>query len=282
MRPKKVQILTLLITAAAVFSLLVFPFLLLDRPTITYFPDNPRISFVTAATHLEFIPENQLLRMRTASETKERNDLMQDFSLLYRNNQLVAIVNRWQKNVRQLSSSKELDMLPGFYVGLTVHQAEQHIDQSIFGKEQLSQDYLMAIKTNGSFHLYREPRTPEEANRLSKYTRELGVSREQMLRRAAAQYGFQVSDYRVIPLDALTGDSLTHIFPFGKEKAERITGQLWEGLYKNYVRGIQLTQTQAESPLGSTMPLLLVAQDHMLIIFETANQQIMLLKQNFS
>ncbi|MCO7128307.1 hypothetical protein NIE88_21505 [Sporolactobacillus shoreicorticis] len=282
MRLKRVQILTLLITAAAVFSLLIFPFLLLDRPTITYFPEHPRIQYVTTATHLAFVPENQLLRLQTASETKERNELMQDFSLLYRNNQLVAILNRWQKNVSELSASKELDMSPGFYVGLTVHQAERHIDHSIYGKEQLSQDYLMAVKTNGTYHLYREPKTTDEANQLSQYTRELGESRNKTLRRAAARYGFQLSDYRVVPLDALTGESFTHIFPFGREKAERITGQLWEGLYKNYVRGIQLAQAQSESPLGSTMPLLLIAQDHMLIVFETANRQTVLLKQNFS
>jgi hypothetical protein len=282
MRTKKVQFLTLLIAAVTIFTLFIFPHLLMDRPTITYFPENPRIRYVKAETNLNIQPEDKIMRLHVSSQTNETNDLMQDFSLLYRNNRLVSILNRWQKNTRQLSSSKELELSSGFYTALSVHQAERHIDQSIYGKEQLSQDFLMVVPSNGSFRAFREPKSTVEANQLSNYTRELDTSRRELLRKAAERYEFRLSDYRVVPLDALTGESVSRIFPFEEKKSERITGQLWEGLYKNYVRGIQLTQGQHVQALGSTMPLLLIAQDHMLIIIETATRQIVLLRQNFS
>jgi hypothetical protein len=282
MRTKEVQVLTLLIAAVTIFTLFIFPSLLMDRPTITYFPENPRIRYVKAETNLNIRPEGQIMSLHVSSQTNETNDLMQDFSLLYRNNRLVSILNHWQKNTRQLSSSKELELSSGFYSALSVHQAERHIDQSIYGKEQLSQDFLMVVPSNGSLHAFREPKSTVEANQLSSYTRELDTDRRELLRKAAEQYGFRLSDYRVVPLDALTGESVSRIFPFEEKKSERITGQLWEGLYKNYVRGIQLTQGQRVQALGSTMPLLLIAQDHMLIIIETATHQIILLRQNFS
>jgi hypothetical protein len=273
---------SLIAIGTAIFVLLILPVLLQVQPSITYFPEHARLRYIAAETKLRAIPQDKLLKWSVSSQTVEKNDLMQDFSLLYRNNRLVSIINYWQKNVRELSATKEMPLSSGHYVGLTVHQAELHIGQSIYGKEILSQDFLIVTPKNGTFSAFREPTTSEQVNLISRYTQETEAERTTLLRNASKKYGFQLSDYRVVPLDELTAESFQHIFPFGEKKAERITGQLWEGLYKTYVKGIQLTPEQGEPAFGSSMPLLLIAPDHMLIVIETARQQIVLLRQNFS
>lgn len=273
---------SLIAAGAAIFVLLILPFFLQVQPSITYFPEHARLHYTAAETKLSAIPQDKLLKWSVSSQTVEKNDLMQDFSLLFRNNRLVSIINHWQKNVSELSATKEMPLSSGYYVGLTVHQAELHIGQSIYGKEILSQDFLIVTPKNGSYSAFREPTTSEQVKQISHYAQKTEAERSALLRKASEKYGFQLTDYRVVPLDELTAESFQRIFPFGEKKAERITGQLWEGIYKTYVKGIQLTPEQGEPALGSSMPLLLIAPDHMLIVIETAEQQILLLRQNFS
>ncbi|MCL1630382.1 hypothetical protein M3N64_00225 [Sporolactobacillus sp. CPB3-1] len=277
---RKNLFISLLIIAVALFTLML-PFLLSDRAAITYFPDNPRIRFTKSDTHLSIMTDEQLLHLSVQSQTIETNQLIQNFSLLYRNNRLIAILNHWQRNTNQLISARDARIRSGFYNALTVHQAELHINSDIYGKERLSQDYLI-VSASGR-HAFRHPKTPDEANQLSSHTRQIDLERKQLLGRAAAHYHFSPDHYRIVSLDMLTDESKTRIFPFFNEKTvERIVGQLWEGLYKNFIRGIQLTEGQSESPLGSTVPLLLIADDHMLVIIESSDHHLIMLKQNFT
>lgn len=282
MHKKKALVLPLLIAITTIFTLIVFPYLLSDRPTITYFPGHERIRFLKMETQLQSDRDTGTLQLDTFSRTQEKNNLMQNFSLLYRNNQLVSILNHWEKNTAVLSSIKETGLEPGFYEGLTVHQAELHLNESIYGRERYSQDQLMVLKQNGSYSAFRQPSNRQEALAFADYNRRVEQQRTQLLQRVAQNDHIRISDYRVIPLNELTDKTLTKVFPFSEAKAERIAGQLWEGLYKNFVRGIQLTQEQGVQAIGSTLPLLLIAPDHMLIVIRAQSGQMVLLRQNFS
>ncbi|MCO7176511.1 hypothetical protein ACFP7A_13555 [Sporolactobacillus kofuensis] len=283
MRLRKDKLISLLLVlATALITLVILPLFLSVRPSITYFPAHERLHYLYAKTNLSINNDDQTFKWVVASQTAEKNNLMQDFSLLYRDNRLVSVNNNWQKNVAQLYSEKFLPLSPGHYISLTVHQAELHIGESIYGKEVLSQDYLFVTRKNGAFTGFREPITTQQATLLSTTSLKTEMARAALLHKASQQYGIQLDHYHIVPLDALTSKSITRLFPFDEKKAERITGQLWEGLYKAYIRGIQITSEQGQPGIGSSMPLLLIASDHMLIIIENADHQIVLLKQNFS
>lgn len=79
-----------------------------------------------------------------------------------------------------------------------------------------------------------------------------------------------------VPRDKYTAVALTELadykdkpFPGTSEAdSERIKGQLWEGLYKNYVLGI--SDTKSSHPIQSYIPLILFDKDgkHLLVLYE--------------
>ncbi|PLR76950.1 hypothetical protein CU633_12830 [Bacillus sp. V3-13] len=64
-------------------------------------------------------------------------------------------------------------------------------------------------------------------------------------------------------------------------RTNEIPGHLWEGLYKNYFLGIQKKDGTIIDPIDSSMPLILLAKDqsHLLVAFETADREPVILRQ---
>ncbi|TGA99611.1 hypothetical protein E4665_04640 [Sporolactobacillus shoreae] len=282
MRRRIIYILILtIISFAAVFLLQTKSAFFGSRPVITYFPDNGSIIYKKAWTRLNPGNRNKQLEWTVHSEINRPAYFMQDFSLLYANGRLIATINYWKRNERSLSESRQLNALPGFYQSLSVHQAEVHVNDQIFGKEVLSSDQLYLWKNGGKLAAFKEARTAAEEEITASYQDRLVKSQSDLLKRTASKYGFNLNGYRIVPLNELTESSFNQIFPFSREKAMRITGQLWEGIYKAVVNGLQTPQGTFEAAAGSRIPVLLIGEDHLLIVIETADKQIILLKQLF-
>ncbi|KHF31170.1 hypothetical protein LR68_00118 [Anoxybacillus sp. BCO1] len=64
-------------------------------------------------------------------------------------------------------------------------------------------------------------------------------------------------------------------------ETETMIGNLWEGLYKNYFLGIKKQNGSMESPIGSTVPLILIKKDYsqLFVVTETADGELIILKQ---
>ncbi|WP_100488609.1 hypothetical protein [Sporolactobacillus pectinivorans] len=282
MRRKIIYLLTLsIIGGIALFLLNAGPNFFGARPVITYFPDNGAIVYQKTETHLNFIDTNSQLEWTVQSKINRQAYLIQDFSLLYRNNRLIATINHWKRNEQSLSETRQLEAQPGFYQSLSVHQAELHIDNQIYGKEELSADQLFIWNNSGKLDSFKEPRSAGEKEVFSNAQKKWANSQSGLLERAASQYGFNLAGYQIVPLNQLTASSYNQIFPFSREKAQRITGQLWEGVYKAIIRGLQTPQGTIEPAAGSRLPILLVGSNHLLIVIETEDKQIVLLKQLF-
>ena len=60
-------------------------------------------------------------------------------------------------------------------------------------------------------------------------------------------------------------NQIFRIFP--KKKREELVGKLWEGIYKNYLLGVRKEDGSFVRPEGSSIPQLLVANNHREILF---------------
>lgn len=281
MRKKRMFIILLAACTACVLSF-VYPFIFSVRPSITFFPEGGGVHYQTAATGLELIPEAAAINWTVESAVDHRAYLMQDFSLLYKNNRLIAMINHWARNETGLRQEKRLQASPGFYQGLSIHEAEVHSGNHIYGKAELSQDQLFVGRSRTHFVSFKTAAAKKEKELSARYKNQIALARAELLRRAADKYGFNPAVYRIFPLSELTPASVGTLFPFSPDKARRITVQLWEGIYKTFLQGFETSPGRFEPAAGSSMPLLLIAGDHLLIVIETSRGDIVLLKQVFN
>ena len=94
-------------------------------------------------------------------------------------------------------------------------------------------------------------------------------------------YTIHLHDYQAIPFTLFNENAKSGLSGFSKASSNRIVGQLWEGLYKNYFLGIKKADGTIISPIGSAIPLILLAKNksHILVLTETVNGEPILLRQ---
>ncbi|GGL61416.1 hypothetical protein [Sporolactobacillus putidus] len=279
---KKGLIIVVLAACAACVLFLVYPFIFSARPSITFFPENGGVHYQAAATGLELDPATGTINWTVGSEIDHRAYLMQDFSLLYKNNRLIAMINHWERNATTLWQKKQFQASPGCYQSLSVHEAEIHSGGRIYGKTELSEDQLFIGWDQAHFVSFKAAASKKETELSSQYKNRIAFTRAELLRKASKKYGFNPGAYQIFPLFELTPSSVRTLFPFNRDKAWRITVQLWEGIYKTFLQGIETSSGRYEPAVGSSMPLLLIAGDHLLIVIETSRGDVVLLKQVFN
>lgn len=252
-----------------------------DHPAITYFPENEPIVFKDYGTTLQLTDGGTSFDWFIHSSLYQTAYLMQNFSLLYKNNRLIEINNQWKKDTNRIADRRSVHANFGYYQSVTVHQAEVHRGETISGKEVSSYAQLFVASLNGRRAGFQQGRTEAEKQIERKIVTTYNRQQKELLMRAAKQYGFQPEAYKIISLADLASTAPKILFPSRPDTASRITGQLWEGIYKIILSGFQMGENQYEPVIGSSLPLLLIGKDHMLVLTESAGGRIVLLKQLF-
>src|SRR5699024_3141554 len=88
-------------------------------------------------------------------------------------------------------------------------------------------------------------------------------------------YHINESNYTSVPLNQLVIFEKQNIPSLSHKETKRVMGQLWEGLYKNYI--IHITDKKShENP--HFMPLIMIDKDHthLLVLFELNGEKIKL------
>ncbi|MCI1858392.1 MAG: hypothetical protein LKI80_09550 [Sporolactobacillus sp.] len=280
MRSKRILMVLLAFSCcAAVFLFAEGPLSLHEKPAVTYFPESSAIIYHQRQTQLDLDPQTGQMSWRVQSDVNRPVFLLQNFSLLYRNNRLIAVINDWRSQAASLAETKGLTSRPGFYQALSVHHAEEHHDDQPFGKEAVSGDRLFIGQNQEGWFAFRKPKTDEEARWKGQSLAHIASERSQIIKQARTRFAVDPSHYRLIPLSELSDATIPIVFPFGEANARRIVAQLWEGIYKTVVRGIQITPDERRSAIGSSMPILLIGQDHLLVIIRAGDGHLSLLKQ---
>jgi hypothetical protein len=257
--------------------------------SLTYFPRDPAIHFLTATTSLrqssnEDSTTAYKIHWTTGSETNHPVYLRQDVSLLFQNGKLIYLNNQWKQQVMALTFSKTLSFnKESYFEALTDHYAENHPkDSDIKSQDVMSWDHLFVmtkgLKNPQSFTF---PTNRRESDFKDKLTTSISKEQHKILVQAAKTYHLKLEAYDVFPLSHIDTYQQNPLPGLTEKTSRRVISQLWEGLYKNYILGIHVKGPSFESPTGSNMPLILYKKsgEQLLVLIRSKTGQLVILKQ---
>ncbi|SFA96225.1 MULTISPECIES: hypothetical protein [unclassified Bacillus (in: firmicutes)] len=255
--------------------------------TITFFPIDPSASFRTANTSLTLTSKNPAKQYevdwKIQSDLDRKAYIRQDLGFLFANGKLIATVGDWKQNTSksiQQQTVKANDS--SLFQAIIFHYAELHQKDVITSAQQLSGDYLYVIdSTMSPLQSFRTPFDKDSADWKKVIDKEVTKELQESWRKAAKFHSINLSSYDSIPLTDLLSGKKNAFQSLPKRKKQRVLGNLWEGLYKNYFLGIKKANGKMVSPINSTMPLILLAKDntHLLVLFETSDGEPIVLRQ---
>lgn len=256
------------------------------QESITYFPPDPNVFFNSAGTSLILGTEGQNVPYHihwTSNSVLNRTAyLRQDAGLLFANGRLIGKMGDWKQNTDRLNQeTSKVWSESSIFQAITFHYAELHEKNSqIFSSQAMSSDQLYVFAAHPKkLHAFHIATTKEEYERkafLDQWTNSL---LEYSWGKGIRVFSIHLNQYHPFPLTQL---SSIKAFPgFSVQETNSLIGTLWEGLYKNYFLSIKKADGTFVEPIGSTMPLILLASDksHLLVLFETNNGDPILLRQ---
>lgn len=221
--------------------------------TLTYFPIDDEQQFTIARSSLTPIDDTHTIEWVSESNSEAKLYLRQDISLLFNNGILFGVFNKWAQHIDNLKQSKQLQVTPNTMLEtISFHHGEHHQDGQITSIQQMSSDTLYIFKRGA----IRAPHSASDQKKITSLERKINKSLTTHWNELMDYYHIERNKYVQIPLSEI--ENLRNYFPptFSDETTNRITGQLWEGLYKNYV--LQAIEMKSKD----LMPLILLANDH--------------------
>lgn len=260
----------------AIITLIIVLFFNKDvTPTIKYFPIDPEITFNYANTSLRASIEDSSysLNWKSASETNEPVYLRQDVSLLYSNGKLIGLKSKWKENTDSIHINEWIKQKDNrFYQAISFHHGENHYNEvGINSVQQMTYDQLYVIKENKSFSHHKHTPNNEGSKLENKIKQDLIAHWNGLIN----HFHLNVKEYHILPLTSLGQAYIKDTLPLPRGKRKQILGQLWEGLYKNYI----LPSIEMDSK--ELIPILLLAKDesHLKVLFQLNNKKKKLIQQ---
>jgi hypothetical protein len=259
--------------------------------SIIFFPINEHVSYESATTILMLQPEKKNehyeVNWKVSSKLDTPAYLRQDVGFLFMNGRLKGLMNEWEQDTDQIVEEstikgKESSLLQA----VSFHYSEIHETETDFTSAQkMSEDTLYVIDSNFSpLNAFRQPGTDAEKewkNILDKVTSQ---QLDYLWEKAIASMQIPMEDYTSFPLTQLPTLENQPLEGFTEQEWERVIGNLWEGLYKNYYLGIKKEDGSVIESIDSAIPLILVKEDRkeVLVLLIDKNGEASLLKQQIS
>ncbi|GAE33460.1 hypothetical protein [Halalkalibacter akibai] len=248
------------------------------RDALIFFPIDPNATFEEASSRIDFQTmedeDEYTLDWTVSSVLNQKAYLRQDVSLLFEDGYLKDTLSTWKENTTTIEMEKDVKSDDsGHYRVVTFHHAELHYpNDEIKSAQKISFDQLYVIDSPLSpLHAFRTPETEEEKE--SKRILDYILTQQQNYDWDAlfTYYNLPKEEYLRVPLTDLVLYEETPLPGLTPEKHAQFLGGLWEGLYKNYVLGITKQDGTTVSPIGSTVPVILVpnSADHFFVLFRT-------------
>ncbi|MCA0147615.1 hypothetical protein LCD52_02315 [Rossellomorea vietnamensis] len=261
------------------------------RESIIFFPINENVSYESATTILMLQPEKKNdhyeVNWKVTSKLDTPAYLRQDVGFLYMNGRLKGLMNEWEQDTDQIveeSTIKGKDS--SILQAVSFHYSEIHESDTEFTSAQkMSEDTLYVIDSNFSpLNAFRQPGNSAEKewkNILDKVTSQ---QLEYLWEKAITSMGIPVDEYTPIPLTSLPIYDGRPLEGFSRQEWDRLIGNLWEGLYKNYYLGIKKEDGSVVESIDSAIPLLLIKKDkkEVLVLLVDQNGDASLLRQLIS
>lgn len=246
--------------------------------SITYFPIDESLTFKDAKTIIELIDQidedEYELKWSTTSEVNKPVYLRQDISLLYEDGHLKDIMSKWEEEKAVISQKKKLTSEDsGHFEAISFHHAEVHYPNDVIRSAQtMSYDDLYIIAS--PLHplvSFKIPSSPEEKENQFVLDHATNQQLHNSWQELINYYNIPIEKYLPLPLTKLHFYNEETLPNMNKTQTNAAIGGLWEGLYKNYFLGINISANRTVSPIGSILPLILISKDatHIIILTET-------------
>ncbi|MGG3913428.1 hypothetical protein [Rossellomorea vietnamensis] len=261
------------------------------RESIIFFPINENVSYESATTILMLQPEKKNdhyeVNWKVSSKLDTPAYLRQDVGFLFMNGRLKGLMNEWEQDTDQIVEEsiikgKDSSILQA----VSFHYSEIHESDTEFTSAQkMSEDTLYVIDSNFSpLNAFRQPGNGVEKewkNILDKVTSQ---QLEYLWEKAITSLGIPAEEYTPIPLTSLPMYDGRPLEGYTRQEWDRLIGNLWEGLYKNYYLGIKKEDGSIVESIDSAIPLLLVKKDkkEVLVLLVDQNGDASLLRQLIS
>lgn len=269
--------------------LLLLLFIILNDGTeeaITYFPPDPSIQFSEAKTELKVGQatgaDQYKMHWKTASCLEEEVYLRQDVTLLYMDGQLKALRGLWKEHEKDIS----LDMTfeesdSSLFKAITFHHGEIHYpNEEIKSIQKITSDFLYVVDSpHTPLMSFRDPASQEQKEWKETIDHATSQQLHYVWKEWIDKKGIDTDRYdlyRLTDLDQFEQQPIDGLTP---ETSDRVIGQLWEGLYKNYILPLANDENH-----HTVMPLILIdkQRSHLMVLFSKDNDQIETLYQKIS
>ncbi|WP_409289272.1 hypothetical protein [Peribacillus sp. SCS-37] len=255
--------------------------------TIIFFPIDKKALFERAETRLSprLSGNYYKLKWEAASVTDTPHYLRQDVSLIFRNGRLLGIMKSWKEDTQRLQQAETIKVDQSSQLqAVTFHYGELHRGEKITSVQQMSSAsvYLILSRLTGPDY-FGTPITAEQQEWKQALDSKARAVQESSWNRAMGRLSINPEKYIKLPLTELPNGRAVFFAGIPPSLQEKIIGRLWEGIYKNYALGIKKQDGSLTTPLGSTVPLLLLnpRMRELLFITETADEEPVLLKQQY-
>ncbi|WP_053219200.1 hypothetical protein [Virgibacillus senegalensis] len=270
-----------LILIAAIFAACLFFLQDKEKTVIKYFPLDEKVSFSSYNTELKILSETDTdeydIRWEEHSELESPIYLRQDVSLLYVDGRLKGILSKWKENgqtIEQKSSIHGEDS--SHFQAITFHHGELHYpDDKIKSIQAMSADELYVIDSpHTALESFDQPLNKEQ----EEWKQTLDTATNQQLsfhwNQLINHFGVPVDNYTIVPLTDLVKFQDQPVPGLTEKQSQQVIGQLWEGLYKNYILGIAGNQDN-KHPINTFIPLLLFANDgsHLMVLYQNEKEE---------
>lgn len=243
--------------------------LIINKKTLTainYFPIDEEVIFENTKTSLSTSSKekNNLYTMDWSSSSKssEAIYLRQDISLLYVNGRFKGVQIKWIQNTETIQLDKSFTMESNAYIqAITYHHGEVHYpNNQIKSIQQMSHDDIYVTDVSKTLKEDIDQQLAHHWNQIIRH------------------FNIDTDSYEAVPLTDLYTYNHANLPTFTKGETNQIIGQLWEGLYKNYVI---YTSNPKGNKTAHYIPLILFDRQntHLIVLFELNGKKEKLIQQ---
>lgn len=247
---------SLLFIIVIIFLFVFYLFTQRVETTIQYFPLDETASIDDAITLIQQDDKSNMITWDVHSTGTGPIYLRQDVSVLYANGQFKGLLNQWKQQKETITMNQSFALQEDTLLqAISFHHGELHDESGdITSIQKMTQAELELFSTTEK----------ESTGPVPYFVEQPLLDHWEALMQ---HFKYTTSDYDILPLvdlatyddRALPGRTL--------DATKKIVGQLWEGLYKNYI--ISLT-TYTDNIPPHWMPVILLAKDqsHLIVLYE--------------
>lgn len=256
-------------------------------PAISFFPLDEQSSFSKTNSDLQLNSDKKddsyEITWSSGSASDKDMYLRQDASLLFDNGRLRGVHSKWVQDTAEIQIKENvIGKGNSLFQVITFHHGEIHTP-----KDQIKSIHHM---THANLYVIDSPKAPLEAFVSPKNVYQTRwkklldkTTKQQLLlhwNKLFTHFNIDNSSYLAVPLTNLYKYNKEPLPAMSQEQTNQIMGQLWEGLYKNYI--IPAASTKKNERV-SYIPIVLFdkKQHHLLVLFELNGKKQRLI-QNYS